>query len=198
MTAPDPQPVTPAVPGSLIMPADEFAAVKTVASKLTEGAVVVPAGTVPDGTGRALATRQERSRERTGAAPALPLAGCPSPCDPDCEADCHQSHGPVHKRWHDPGWSCQMVQQAIAEAVGAERERAGAGRVRVLRYRLRAEAAERKLAAIEAPCRAQAGNPECPECGRGEALVRASDILAIIGTEGEVSGDDWSFTDPAL
>jgi len=149
MTAPDPQPVTPAVPGSLIMPADEFAAVKTVASKLTEGAVVVPAGTVPDGTGRALATRQERSRERTGAAPALPLAGCPSPCDPDCEADCHQSHGPVHKRWHDPGWSCQMVQQAIAEAVDAERERAGA--------------AERKLAAIEAPCRAQAGNPECPE-----------------------------------
>jgi len=28
--------------------------------------------------------------------------------------------------------------------------------------------------------------------------VRASDILAIIGTGEEVSGDDWSFTDPAL
>jgi hypothetical protein len=37
-----------------------------------------------------------------------------------------------------------------------------------------------RLARIAALCHAQAENPECPECGRGEALVKAGDILAII------------------
>jgi hypothetical protein len=65
----------------------------------------------------------EIARLRARAERPLPLAGCPTPCDPDCEAACHQSHEPVHKRWHDPGWSCQETQRAIAEAVAAERER---------------------------------------------------------------------------
>jgi len=46
----------------------------------------------------------------------------------------------------------------------------------------RAEAAEAKLAAIAALCREC---DECPECGRGERLVKAEDILAIIGSEGD-------------
>jgi hypothetical protein len=49
--------------------------------------------------------------------------GCPTPCDPDCEAECHQSHDPAYRRWHQPGWSCRETQLAIAEAVAAERER---------------------------------------------------------------------------
>jgi len=49
----------------------------------------------------------------------------------------------------------------------------------------RARAAEAKLAAIYARCRVLAGNPECPECGRGEALVRVADILAMTGTGGD-------------
>jgi hypothetical protein len=56
----------------------------------------------------------------------IALAGCPTLCDPDCELNpdgCHQSHIPVHMRWHDPGWSCGEVQRAIAEAVSAERDR---------------------------------------------------------------------------
>jgi hypothetical protein len=49
----------------------------------------------------------------------LPLAGCPTPCDPGCEADCHESHQVRYKQWHQPGWSCEQVQRAIAEAAGS-------------------------------------------------------------------------------
>ena len=122
-------------PAPLVMPPDEFAALKAVADA---------AGTVSDDTGRALTTRHGQARERARAS----LPGCPTPCDDDCELNpdgCHQSHEPVHKRWHDPGWSCQMVQQAIAEAVSAERARA--------------EAAEAKLAAITAHCRLRMNQP---------------------------------------
>ncbi len=56
----------------------------------------------------------------------LPLAGCPTPCDPDCEAACHESHQIRYKQWHQPGWSCEQVQRAIAEAAGtAEGKLAG-------------------------------------------------------------------------
>ncbi len=27
---------------------------------------------------------------------------CPTPCDPDCDAACHESHLPAFKRDHDP------------------------------------------------------------------------------------------------
>lgn len=49
---------------------------------------------------------------------------CPTPCDPDCEAACHEVHKPAGKREHDPD-QCP-VQQAfrlrdeIAEAIPAE------------------------------------------------------------------------------
>lgn len=56
-----------------------------------------------------------------GRAPdAGPLAGCPTPCDPDCEADCHEGHVPTYKRWHQPGWSCNEAQRAIAAALQAQ------------------------------------------------------------------------------
>jgi hypothetical protein len=45
----------------------------------------------------------------------------------------------------------------------------------------RARAAEAKLAAIAELCRERIQNPECPECWRGETLMRRGDILAIIG-----------------
>jgi len=136
----------------LIFPPDEYAAVRTVA----EAAGMV--GPSPDAC-RVPPAAPERSRGHAGAS----LAGCPTPCDAGCELNpdgCHQSHDPVHMRWHDPGWSCEMVQQAIAEAVSAEREHA--------------EAAGAKLAAITARC-------------EGKRLVMAGDILEIIGT-GEETG----------
>jgi hypothetical protein len=51
------------------------------------------------------------------------LAGCPTLCDLDCDAGCHEAHQPVAKRWHQPGWACREAQLAIAQAVAAERER---------------------------------------------------------------------------
>jgi hypothetical protein len=48
---------------------------------------------------------------------------------------------------------------------------------------VRAEAAEAKLAAIEAKCRDKISHPECGQCGRGEALIGAEEILAVIGIE---------------
>lgn len=62
---------------------------------------------------------------------------------------------------------------------------ANPGPLRVLpsdHWKDRAEAAEAKLAAIEAHCR---GCTECPACGRGETLVETASILAITGTEEE-------------
>ena len=53
----------------------------------------------------------------------LPLAGCPTPCDPDCSASCHESHVPPANRAHDPGFQCGEVQILIAAARMQERER---------------------------------------------------------------------------
>lgn len=62
----------------------------------------------------------------------------------------------------------------------------------IARLRVRAGAAERKLATLATRNRRHLDLPGscCPHLAR--------ENLAIIGTEGEVSGDDWSFTDPAL
>jgi len=59
-------------------------------------------------------------------------------------------------------------------------------------WRERAEAAERRLATLAAHNRQHLDLPGscCPHLAR--------ENLAIIGTGEEVSGDDWSFTDPAL
>jgi hypothetical protein len=55
---------------------------------------------------------------RPGRAPdAGPLAGCPTPCDPDCEAACHEDHVPSYKRWHQPGWSCTEAHRSVAAAL---------------------------------------------------------------------------------
>ena len=62
---------------------------------------------------------------------------------------------------------------------------------------VRAEAAEAKLAAVESLCRERVQNPECPECGRGETLMKPGDILAITGS-GEEVPDDRSFDGPVL
>lgn len=42
------------------------------------------------------------------------LPPCPTLCDPDCEAECHEVHVPDHgnKRTHQP-WACQGIREAI-------------------------------------------------------------------------------------
>jgi hypothetical protein len=83
----------------------------------------------------------------------------------DCEAECHQSHDPVYKRWHDPGWSCGEVQRAITEAVSAEKERA--------------EAAEAKLAAVAARLVVIRHALEFTE-GHGEARIDCREALQAL------------------
>ena len=34
---------------------------------------------------------------------------CPTPCDPDCAASCHERHKPQFHRSHDPG-ECDQLQ----------------------------------------------------------------------------------------
>ena len=61
------------------------------------------------------------------------------------------------------------------------------------RFRERAEAAEAKLAEIEAHCRKHAEwvSLHCPDLGRpAEALVKAADILAITGTGTQERSDE--------
>jgi hypothetical protein len=73
-------------------------------------------------TGTGDARGPERVAE-AAQAEGLTLAGCPTRCDSDCYADCHEAHSPPAYRWHEPGWSCAEVQLAIARAVAAERDR---------------------------------------------------------------------------
>ena len=44
------------------------------------------------------------------------LPPCPTPCDPDCEAECHEVHNVTYKRGHQPH-GCLEVREAIATTV---------------------------------------------------------------------------------
>jgi hypothetical protein len=72
-------------------------------------------------TGRGDIGTPKRVRE-AAAAEGLVLAGCPTRCDPGCEALCHEVHHRPSRRWHVPGWSCLEVQLLIARAVSEARE----------------------------------------------------------------------------
>ena len=100
------------------------------ALKVLEGAETPAGGPVPDDSAREPAGAQGKAQDRAGAKDGgedeAPPGTCPTPCDPDCDAGCHESHKPVHRRWHDPGWSCGEVRRAIAGAVSAGRDAAEA------------------------------------------------------------------------
>ncbi len=157
-----------------------------LAEQLAGAATIAAAVPVPGDASRALPTRQGQAQERAAAS----LAGCPTPCDDDCELNpdgCHESHQPTWKRWHDPGWSCGEVQRAIAEAVSAERDRAEAATAR-------AAAAEAKLAEIAAYIEEHKGDA-------GFSLMHAWDILTIIDGEPrqrEEAPFDRDFAGPVL
>lgn len=38
--------------------------------------------------------------------------GCPTACDDDCDAVCHEGHQIERKRWHSVEW-CQQMQAAV-------------------------------------------------------------------------------------
>jgi hypothetical protein len=130
-----------------------------------------------DDTSQALTRAEDGARERPGAVPALPLGAG--------SEDAREGDGELPELRIPPG------KPISDEDVAELRERfaeAMKGRPVILpsdRWRERAEAAEATVAEIEAHCRkhAEHAHLHCPDLGMAPvALVKAVDILAIIGT----------------
>jgi hypothetical protein len=125
------------------------------------------------------------ARERAGAVPALPVGAG--------SEDIREGDGELPELRIPPG------KPISDEDVAELRERfaeAMKGRPVILpsdRWRERAEAAEATVAEIEAHCRkhAEHAHLHCPDLGMAPvALVKAADILAIIGTEPAKDGSE--------